>query len=187
MSYDTRYEPEANFIMSGVLAHTQPYLKGASVFGASTSPTLPQVEHMIDRRVMLVAAKLAEYGYSTSQPVATVGVDVTTLLSTAVIYGTLMEIELGKAGSVLDRGQTGRWQMYEKRWIETIDMMKTATLEHMGATRSRVSSDGLAFTGKTWSEQDTIADDTDLKGSVFPRGFNDVTERSSVDFTEDVP
>lgn len=167
MAYDTRYEPSADFIINGITAHSQQYLKGGSAFGASTVPTLTQVEDMIDQRVFIVMAHLANAGYA----LAPTDTDVLNILASGVIYGTLMEIELGKVNTVLARGESGRWALYEKRWLEILALIDGPTLEHLGATRTRVPSNGLEFTGRTWTTQDDIAGDTDEKGSMFPRGY----------------
>ena len=164
--------------MNGILTHTQPYLKGGSAFtdsGTVTSPTLAQVNEMIDRRVADVALLLAKAGYSTTQTVA----DVLRVLTSAVVYGVLMEIELGKANPVRGMGETARWQLYERRWNEAVETISGVGLELLGATRNRYASNGLEFTGATWSEQDEIATDVDQKGAVFPRGFLDPLARTN--------
>lgn len=167
MSYDTRWDPSANFTMLGVVAHSQPYLKGGTAFDANTSPTLTQVEQFIGRNVVKVVATLSRNGYSATQTVA----DVTTLLSDAVIYGTLMEIEFGKTNAVTQRGESSRWSMYKGNFEEILKMLEGPTMEYIGATLTRRASNGLEFTGRTWTTQDDVMLDTAEKGPLFPRGF----------------
>lgn len=170
MAYDTRYEPSADFIMNGILAWVQTYLSGGSAFTETTQPTVAQVEQMIDTRVEEVAAALVAAGYSSTQPVLTVGTGVTRLLSRAVILGVLIDIELTKQTRTVARGENTRWQAYQDRYDAIMAIITGSTLALMGATRVREASDGLEVTGQSYDEQNTLVEDTDVKGPLFPRG-----------------
>ena len=178
MAYDQRFEPTPGWIMDAVVAATQPYLGGEDAYGTGTSPTLAQVESTIDRGVSQLAVRLEKCGYAAEQPVDDVGTDVATFLSNIVLYGTLKEITLGKANAVLERGQRNVWEIYQKQYEDMLMELDGATLEYMGAARSRPASQGLELRGADWREQQDLEDDYDYKGAVFPRDqFSDDERR----------
>lgn len=177
MAYDTRYEPSADWIMNQIVARTKTYLKGGTAFSATTSPDLTEVEAMIDDRTFLIVGILTKAGYAEAQPVATVGTSVTTMLSRAIVQGTLLDIEQTKPNQSQGRGESARWMLYERMWTEMIELFRGATLQQMGATKDRDASNGLVFTGNSWDDQEDVAEDEDQKGSLFPRGFLDPQAR----------
>ena len=186
MAYDTRYEASpAGSIMTGILAWTQTYLKGGDAFTPTTQPTLAQVEQMCDMRTEQVGAIIVQNGYNATQTDS----NVLALLTRAIIMGVVMDIEMTKQNQTQNRGESQRWQLFEKRWNELIALFATNALELLGATRDRYASSGLALTGTTWSEQDDIDSDEDAKGAVFPRGYLDTEARRSryVEISEPLP
>ncbi len=186
MAYDSRYDASSGYVMDGVLAFCQPYLSGGTAFVSTTQPTLTQVEQFIDHRVSEVAAALAGFGYATAQPVGTVGTDVARVLSQAVIFGALIDIEATKITTTVDNEESPRWQLFKARHKHALGVVGGPGLQLMGATRERNLSDTLVVTGRTWSEQDAIANDSDEKGALFPRGFIDQLARqtSTVEITD---
>lgn len=158
--------------MNRILQYSQHRLRGDTAFGTATHPTLVQVEDVIDGRVAELTYKLAEAGYATAQPVATVGTLVATYLSRAVVMGAMADIELSWPTTAQGPNQSNpRYQFYRDQWDSVAKTIGGAALEHMGATRDRAASEALHHLGASWDEQEEVDRDTDLKGAVFPRGF----------------
>ena len=97
-----------------------------------------------------------------------------------VVYGAMVDIEITKPMANLERGQINpRFQMFRDSWNNIDMLVQGATLELLGATRERDLSSGLKLYGNSWDEQEAAEDDTDQKGPVFPRGFQDMQQQQS--------
>lgn len=182
MAYNTAFDPESNYTMDRVVSFSRHMLKGGTAFTTATTPQLADVEGFIDAAVADVQMCLVAAGYSTAQPVGTVGTPAATWLSNGVVWGALVDTEASRPtiGNTAPEGNE-RFRLFQKRYEAFKEALKGATLEQMGGTRDRNLSDGMKWTGSSWDEQDGILEDTDRKDPLFPRGFLDPDSREVVD------
>lgn len=171
MSYATDYEPSDGYLMARLLLFAQPFLKGQSELSEATFPTLLQAEALLDEYTAEVASALVRSGYSATQAVATVGTNVSRLLSAAIVYGAVRDLALSRPIGLSPEGRNPQAETYAARYNAAMKVISGIELERLGATRSINASDTLKTTGRTWTEEDDIAKDADEKGAMFPRGY----------------
>lgn len=174
--------------MGQVLTWCQQMLKGGTAFGTATQPTLTQVEQLINGRVADVSTALARSGYATAQPVATSGTRVCTVISQAIAFGVVADIELTKPTAGGNLKENTRYVAFSKRWEDFLAGVNGAALQYMGAVRERDASNGMKVTGTSYAEREADARNPDLVQSLFPRGWmdNDL-QRDHLPQTDDYP
>ena len=182
MAYDTRFDPVVDYSLDRTTSFSRHMLRGDIGFGSATSPTMEEVELFLDARVGEVVVCLAQAGYSTTQPVATIGTPAARWLSNGVVWGAMVDIELSRPTTGVGAAEpNARFVHFDSQWKAFKEALAGATLEQLGGTRDRYASDGLKFVGGSWDEQEEIHDDEDRKNALFPRGYLDPEDRRAAD------
>jgi hypothetical protein len=169
VAYDTSYEPASGWIMGQVLAHSRWLLRGGTAFGTATSPSLGDVETLIDARSAQVGVLLAQHGYAVTQPLATAGTPVLRVLGRAVAVGALIDIFAARAANATQSNEEHpRYVMFMSEWKRfREEIAPSAALEYMGAIRTRAASAGLEVTGIDQDRIDDFETDTSYRGPRF--------------------
>ena len=145
--------------MNQMVLSLQPYLDGASAFSTTTSPTLVQLENIIDAAVGEVAQQLEEYGYSATPPASAELAK--RQVASLVVQVALWQIERYKRWE--SRGEDLATEEPREQLEGYIDrVLMGEGLKRLGWERSVLASDGLVFTGRTKTQQDDWIDDSNL-------------------------
>lgn len=168
MTYNAYERDAGTSVIQAVEAHCR-HLTSGGTFGMASTPSLAQVEQMIDRTYYDLYARLAEGGYDPA--VATTATAALGFLEGLNTFGAVMRVEL--AHPITGRGgePNDRYREYADQYREGIAILASDALEEMGVERTTALSARVGLGGTSLSEKRDLYEDSDAVQARFRRGF----------------